>query len=192
MPEPKNAITPEIEIAWARAVSRAFDDPSYYRYLKADPKRALTDLGADVGKVDLEAQVREAGGLTPTLATLDTVIAEVERKRTAARSGEGSGYRAPSAPYCSATPCQPTQPGAASCPSTVHVHIQPFAMSIVSRCAPTCIQPSCVQPQGNWVPGGLPPGWPCVAMSQVATARVSATKGVTPPQWIGGPPSGAA
>ena len=63
MPEPKNAITPEIEIAWARAVSRAFDDPSYYRYLKADPKRALTDLGADVGKVDLEAQVREAGGL---------------------------------------------------------------------------------------------------------------------------------
>ena len=87
MPEPKNAITPEIEIAWARAVTRAFDDPSYYRYLKADPTRALTDLGADVGKVDLEAQVREGGGLTPTLATLDTVIAEVERKRDGGEVG---------------------------------------------------------------------------------------------------------
>ena len=186
MPEPKNAITPEIEIAWARAVSRAFDDPSYYRYLKADPKKALTDLGADVGKVDVEAQIRD-GGLTPTFGTLDTVVAEVERKRAAARSGEGSGYR----PCPPSAPCQPTQPGTASCPSTVHVHIQPYAMSYPTRCAqPTCVQPSCAQPQGYWGPGGLPPGWPCVAMSQVATARASATRGVTPPQWIGGPPSG--
>jgi hypothetical protein len=197
-PKSPGTITPEIEISWARAVSRAFDDPAYYRHLKADPAKALTDLGADVSSIDLEPEIRDGGGLTPSLDKLDAVIADLEKKRAATRSCERSAYGASggAAPSPSATPCQPTQPGITSYgapyPTTVHVHVNPFAMAAGTKCVqPTCVQPTCVQPQGYWGPVGVPPGWPCIAMSQVATTRAGAARGVASPQWIGGPPSGA-
>jgi hypothetical protein len=197
-PKSPGTITPGIEIAWARAVSRAFDDPAYYRYLKADPKKALEDLGADVSDIDLKSAIGQGGGLTPTLDDLDTVNEELEKKRAALRSAERSTYQTPAgaspSPYVTAW--QPMQSGitfyGAPYPTTVHVHVQPFAMSSLPKCVqPTCVQPTCVQPQGYWGPVGVPPGWPCIAMSQVATTRAGAARGVAPPQWIGGPPSGA-
>jgi hypothetical protein len=184
-------ITPEIEIAWARAVSRAFDDPAYYRHLKANPEKALSDLGADVSGINVKNEIASGGGLKPTLDILDDFIEELERKRSALRSAERPTYHAPSA-----APYQPTQSGVTSCgtpyPATVHVHVHPYAFSALPRCAAsTCVQPTCVQPQGYWGPHGMLPGSPCVAFSQVATTRASATRGAAPPQWIGGPPSGA-
>lgn len=184
-------IQPEIEIAWARAVSRAFDDPAYYRYLKANPEKALSDLGADVSAVDVKNEIADGGGLKPTLRTLDDFIEELEKKRSALRSAERPTYQAPGAAPCQATQSAVTSYGTPY-PTTIHVHVQPYAWSLMPKCAvSTCVQPTCVQPQGYWGPVGMPPGSPCVAFSQVATTRASATRGVAPPQWIGGPPSRA-
>jgi hypothetical protein len=191
-PRSTRTIAPEIEIAWARAVSRAFDDATYYRYLKADPKKALSDLGADVSSINVKNEIASGGRLKPALDTLDNLIEELERKRSALRSAERPTYQAPTA-----APYYPTYSGVTSCgtpyPATVHIHVQPYAFSALPRCAAsTCVQPMCVQPQGYWGPyGGMLPGSPCVAFSQVATTRASATRGVAPPQWIGGPPSAA-
>ena len=191
-PRSTGTITPEIEIAWARAVSRAFDDATYYRYLKANPAKALSDLGADVSRINVKREIASGGELKPNLDTLDNFIEELEKKRSALRSAERPTYQAPGA-----APYHPTQSGVTSCgtpyPATVHIHVQPYAFSALPRCAAsTCVQPMCVQPQGYWGPfGGMLPGSPCVAFSQVATTRASATRGAAPPQWIGGPPSGA-
>lgn len=186
MPQAKQPIKPEVEIAWARAVSRAFDDPAYYRYLKANPEKALSDHGADVSGINVKSEIAPGGGLKPALDTLDDVIEELERKRSALRSAERPTYQAPGA-----APYHPAQSAVTSCgtpyPATVHIHVQPYAFSALPRCAAS----TCVQPQGYWGSLGMLPGSPCVAFSQVATTRASATRRVAPPQWIGGPPSGA-
>jgi hypothetical protein len=186
------SITPEIEIAWARAVSRAFDDASYYRYLKANPEKALSDLGADVSRIKVKHEIARGGRLKPPLETLDEFIEELERKRAALGSAGRPTYQAPAA-----APYQPTQSGGTYCgmpyPATVHVYVQPYGFSAGTRCAPsTCVQPMCVLPQGYWGPAGMLPGSACGGFSQVATIPASATRGAAPPQWIGGPPSGAA
>src|SRR5690242_21409584 len=103
-------ITPEIEIAWARAVSHAFDDPAYYRYLKANPEKALSDLGADVSGINVKRETASGGGLKPTLDTLDNFIEDLERKRSALRSAERPTYQAPGA-----APYHPAQSAVTSC-----------------------------------------------------------------------------
>ena len=50
-------IKPDVEIAWARAIARAFDDPAYYRRLKANPAAVLSELGADVSGIDVTRKV---------------------------------------------------------------------------------------------------------------------------------------
>jgi hypothetical protein len=187
-------VTPEIEIAWARAVSHAFDDPAYYRYLKADPEKALSDLGADVSGINVKKEIAGGGGLKPTLDTLDDVIDELERTRARLRSALRATYQG--------GPCQSAQsgttcPGSPCPPGGVHIHFHPYALSIPSGYSFAMQQHhhAHVQMQGfGSSPGGSPwvGGSPCVALSQVATTRASATRGVAPPQWIGGPPSGAA
>ena len=186
MPQARqNQITAEIEIAWARAVARAFDDPAYYRHLKASPGKALSDLGADVSGIDVKTEIASGGGLKPTLDTLDGVIEELERTRARLTSALRPSYQGGGV-------CQPTQSGYGNpCAPTVQVHVD--ALSIMSGCSqPTCAQPSCVQPQrySGWT-GMASSGSPCVALSQVATTRAGAKRVVAPPQWIGGPPSGA-
>ncbi len=179
-------IKPKVEIAWARAVARAFDDPAYYRSLKANPKQALRDLGADVRGVKVKREIAPDGRLKPSLRALDKSIKDLEKRRSALAGAGRPTYQAPGA-----STGQPTQSGVTSCgspyPATVHVHIQPYAFSALPRCAAS----TCVQPQGSWGQLGMLPGSPCVAFSQVATTRASATTGATPLQWIGGPPSGA-
>lgn len=178
---PRDDLKPEIEIAWARAVSRAFDDPAYYRYLKADPKKALSDLGADVSGVNVKSEIAVGGRLKPALDSLDEVIDELERKRSELTASLRSAYQ-----VAGGAPCQPMH--------YHHHHLHSWALSRATT-PPTCVQPTCVQPPGVQSPGywgyGMSPGSPCVALSQVATTRARATTGVAPPQWIGGPPSGA-
>jgi hypothetical protein len=180
-------ITPEIEIAWARAVSHAFDDPRYYRHLKADPEKALRDLGADVSGIDVKNAIASGGGLKPTLDTLDGVIEELERTRGRLTSALRPPYQG-----AGGGPCQSMQSGASygtSCPTSIHLHID--ALSIMSGCTqPTPAQPTWMQTQRYSGCTGVSSGTPCIALSQVATTRASATRGVAPPQWIGGPPSG--
>jgi len=174
-----------VEIAWARAVARAFDDPAYYRSLKANPKKALRDLGADVRGLKVKRAIKD-GDLKPSLKKLNKSIRALERKRSALAGAGRPTYQAPGA-----ATWQPTQSGVTSCgtpyPAAVHLHLQPYAFSALPRYAGS----TCMQPQGYWGSPGMLPGSPCIAFSQVATTRASATRGTAPPQWIGGPPSGA-
>jgi hypothetical protein len=185
-------ITPEIEIAWARAVARAFDDPAYYRSLKADPAKALSDLGADVSGIDVKNAIKRDGGLNPPLDALDDSIGALERKRSEVAAAGRPTYQAPGVASYPTTQSGTTSYGTPH-PTTVHVHVNPaatYALSVMSKCTSAMyLPPTCAQPQGYWGPG-LPPGVPCIALSQVATTRASATRALAPPQWIGGPPSG--
>ncbi len=151
----KRRITPEIEIAWARAISLAFHDPAVYRRLKANPARVLHKLGADVHHVDVRHAVHH-GWLKPSLHDLDAVHEDLEVMREALRGAERSSCCTPSTPTCCPpyTPtCCPTcgsdhapQPGAygtgAGQPTSIHLHVptlgsgsQSFGSSATYSCA---------------------------------------------------------
>ena len=179
-------ITPAVEIAWARAISCAFEDPAFHRRLRANPAGVLTELGADVSGIDVKVETAEGGQLKPSLEALDKVNEELEVHRAALRSVQRPGCQAAACPPpCPpVTSCPPLQPGTTTCaapyPMSIHLHAaSPYYASL---------QPSSFGCQAY---GGLR-GGACIYASQVATTRTNATVRTGPPVWIGGPPSGAA
>ena len=179
-------ILPAVEIAWARAVSCAFEDPAFHRRLRANPAGVLTELGADVSGIDVKIETADGGRLKPSLETLDKVNEELEEHRAALRSLQRPGCQAAACPpTCPpVTPCQPLQPGTTTCPASypasIHLHaISPYYASL---------QPNSFACHAY---GGVK-GGACIYASQVATARINAIVRTGPPVWIGGPPSGAA
>ena len=175
----KRRITPEIEIAWARAISLAFHDPAVYRRLKANPARVLHKLGADVHHVDVRHAVHH-GWLKPSLHDLDAVHEDLEVMREALRGAERSSCCTPSTPTCCPpyTPtCCPTcgsdhapQPGAygtgAGQPTSIHLHVptlgsgsQSFGSSATYSC--------CRRITYVWVCGRIGDVWVCRRITYV-------------------------
>jgi hypothetical protein len=184
---PRPKIKPEVEIAWVRAVARAFDDPAYYRRLKANPAAVLSELGADVSGIDVRHEV-EHGGFTPSLAALDEVNKDLEMKRDALRAAEASSYQPPSrsASWSTSAPDQSLQSMPAY-PTSIHIHVPALGSSVQS-----CSATGCMTVQTYASSGCASFRLACIAASQVATTRPSASPGDAAPQWIGGRPSGGA
>ena len=179
-------IKPDVEIAWARAIARAFDDPAYYRRLKANPAAVLSELGADVSGIDVTREV-ERGGFTPSLEALDEVNKDLEMKRYALRGAEPSTYQPPSrsASWSTSAPDQSLQSGMAAYPTSIHLHVPTLGSSFQS-----CSATGCMTVQTYASSGCSSLRFACIAASQVATTRPAASPADAAPQWIGGRPSG--
>jgi hypothetical protein len=205
-PNPKDGgkLPADVEIAWARAISRAFHDAAFHRRLKANPARVLTKLGADVSGIDVKDALAN-GRLTPSLEALDDVHEDLELKREALRGAEGSTCCTPSSPtYC--PPSNPTccpscgqsqawQPGipgyGAGHPTSIHLHVPtlgPASQSFGTSGCMTTQTYACGA--ASYMSGCATFRWGCIAASQVATMRATAAPGGAAPQWIGGRPSG--
>jgi hypothetical protein len=67
------SVTPELEVVWARAVSRAADDAAFRERLENDPNAALSEFGL---------QIPDDVGLTRDLTpSLPAALAAIERQR---------------------------------------------------------------------------------------------------------------
>jgi hypothetical protein len=182
----------ELKIAWARALSRAFDDPQYYRRLKTNRHGVVKELGFNVTEQTVD-------GLEPTLDDLDAAIASADRQRAMLRAAEpASTPSSIAAPTFSVVPVPYAQPVVAPQP------VVQFAQPAV---APQTVGP---QPVAAFAAAARPPApfftlvnpytygsqscvlgaWASIAASQVATTRASARSAPAPPQRFGGPPSG--
>jgi hypothetical protein len=186
---PQKDIPPAVEIAWARAVSCAFDDPAFHRRLRANPAGVLADLGADVTGIDVRVETADGGRLRPSLETLDRVNEELEVHRAALRSMQLQGCQAAGCPP-PCPPVAPCQPGTATCgasyPTSFHFHaVSPYYASAHTGTH------GCHAYVGSHAQGVLR-GGPCIYASQIATACTNATVRTGPPVWVGGPPSGTA
>ncbi len=104
-----SGVTPQLEIAWARVVARAFEDPALRQHLEHDPAGVLQAMG-----VEVPSGVNVATDLRPTLAAAVAAI-DQEHARFAAAAAAAPPLAAyppivyayppssyPSAPYPSA------------------------------------------------------------------------------------------
>lgn len=166
-------LTPELEIAWARVVSHAADDPAFAQRLQDNPRAVLVELG-----VEVPDDVDPATDLRPVLAD---ALAAIERQR-AMLSGSmpyASSPRyvaAPGAPYASSPRPFVSAPYASS--------PQPwFSAPYASRPQPwyASTPPACYGTMGchPWVP-----------TNPYGTCGFASPWGSSAPQWLGGPPSG--
>ena len=72
---PSRSVPPDFEIAWARAISRAVDQPAFAERLKADPAAALAELGVSIPDgIDVRSDVSP---------TLEEALPAIERHRAA-------------------------------------------------------------------------------------------------------------
>lgn len=182
--EAGEAITPEVEIAWARAISYAFDDPAFERRLRADKAGVLREFGVEVTEDHLEDAL-ESGRLGPKLETLAKANQTLERQRAAVRGAQQPASRASGVPPISPSPAPgvSTQPGIATYAGPIHIHAtaSPYGSMPYAPINPYTV--GC-----NYASFTTRT---CVYASQVATTRTHAVTATGPPQWIGGPPSGA-
>jgi hypothetical protein len=158
-------LTPEMEVAWARAISCAFDDPAFYRRLKIDPVGVMREMGVDVTEDDVEL-------LKPNRETLDKVIKRLEKQRDAVRAAQ--------------RPCAQPYTYAAS-------YAASYAAPVQTQVVASVASSGCVAASGHSQTCGTRScgftAWGSIAASQVATTRAAAGSRAAPPQWLGGPPS---
>ena len=210
----------ELEIAWARAVSRAAEDPAFGRRLRDDARGVLEEeFGVDVPEIDFDTQ------LTPGLSqALDTIEKQHKLVRAAQRQGcqsslgtVGCSYVAsvpmaqpviaayPVAFYASIHPHTHVAPPPAAVPfyasAQPHTHVSPppAAVPFYASAQPhTHASPSpppaplyaSIQPYTSGGHAYASAPWASLYASQVATTRAVTVPGPIPPQRLGGPPSG--
>ena len=178
-----NDITPELEIAWARAVSRAVDDPAFCRRLEADPEGVLEEFGVDVPE-----GVVGRGDLKPTLKE---AIPAIEKQRKIVQAALQSSTGAAACSYVAPVPL--AQPVMVSYAIPYYASAQPHTH--VSPPPPSAPFYASIQPytSGSHAYGYAPYAsapWASLYASQVATTRAITAPSPIPPQWLGGPPSG--
>jgi hypothetical protein len=175
------AVTPELEIAWARAISRAADDPAFRRRLEADPKGVLEEFG-----VEVPAGINMAKDLHPALSDALPVI---ERQAKMVRAALGAGWQSATglAPVSYVAPASVARPVSTSC-ALFYASAQPYTYATPNPPpAPfhASILPSTFGSHAYTLAF-------CASFhaSQVATTRAATERGPAPPQRFGGPPSG--
>ncbi len=220
-PTPAEAagVTPELEVAWARVIARAFDDPVLRAHLEHDPAAVLSSMG-----VEIPAGVNVATDLRPTLASATAAM-----DREAGQASGGAGGAHPSAPYPSApataypsapptaypsapataypsapATAYPSAPAihavahvhwvhyvpAAAYPSAQPMHAAPYPSAQPMHAAPyPSAQPMHVAPYPSAQP--MHAAYPSAQpMHAIADTQRVPPAEAAPPQWFGGPPSG--
>jgi hypothetical protein len=189
-----DGVTPELTLAWARAIARAYDDPAFRRRLQSGAVKVLyVEFGVETDKDTVE-------NLTPTLADALREIDKQEKLLRAARETT-SGTSASAVSF--GTPIM--QPVPAPYPVPVYVSVPPQTRGYYSPPPPPSgyyappphpyASPApasfyaTVQPYASGMQGGPIWPWASIYASQVATTRTVTETRASPPQWLGGPPS---
>ncbi len=191
------ALTPELEIAWARAVARAVDDPAFAERLKHFPKETLESLGTVVpdgvepseftpapDKV-MEAAERYRAAQANAAAEAARGQAAAGEAPTASRPGAQAEYVPQTAsilPMCHGTASVYTASMPPACYGATHVTASPPppTASVAYPGAPVCVYFACLPVACRREPWEHPKG---------AVSSAPATVRDAPAQWVGSRPS---